>query len=331
MALSAPRTPDARAWPKAELHCHLDGSVRPASLASLRRERRLPEAPTPAPGGGSLEAYLAAFPPVLEALQDAEALERVAAELAADAREDGVWWLEVRFAPLLHTQRGLTPREAIEAVMRGLSRVPLELGVGVIACTLRDRGLDEAWQTVRVAAELQASGVVGVDLAGPEAPFPPAPFAAPFAWAQGAGLGVTLHAGEAAGPESIRDAIEACGATRIGHGVTLGADPALLAAVVERRIVLEMCPSSNVETGAVASLSAHPWRRYLARGVRATLATDNRAVSRTTLSAELASVTPTLDELATLLANGFEGAFAPPLLRARGVDAVSERRERVGG
>jgi adenosine deaminase len=331
MALAAPRIPETRAWPKAELHCHLDGSVRPESLATLRRERRLPKAPTPAPGGGSLEAYLAAFPPVIEALQDAEALERVAAELAEDARLDGIWWLEVRFAPLLHTRLGLTPRQATEAVLRGLRRVPLELGVGVISCALRDHGLEEAWQTVRVAAELQARGVVGVDLAGPEASFPPAPFAAPFAWAQDAGLGVTLHAGEAAGPASIRDALEACGATRIGHGVTLEADPELLAAVVERGIVLEMCPRSNVETGAVAALAAHPWRRYLARGVRATLATDNRAVSRTTLSAELESVEPTLDELAALLRNGFEGAFASPQVRERGVDAVAAHRGRQDG
>lgn len=331
MALSAPRILDARAWPKAELHCHLDGSVRPASLAALRRERGLPEAATPAPGGGSLEAYLAAFPPVIEALQDAEALERVAAELAADARLDGVWWLEVRFAPLLHTRGGLTPRQAIEAVLRGLARAPLELGAGVIACALRDHDVDEAWQTVRVAAELRASGVVGVDLAGPEASFPPGPFAAPFAWARGSGLGVTIHAGEAAGPASIRGAIEACGAARIGHGVTLEADPALLALVVERGIVLEMCPRSNVETGAVAELAAHPWRRYLARGARATLATDNRAVSRTTLTAELESVEPTLEELAALLRNGFEGAFASAQIRGRGVEAVAAHRGRLDG
>ena len=330
MSLPALPSMDARAWPKAELHCHLDGSVRPDTLASLRAARGLPPAAAPSPGGGSLEAYLAAFPPVIEALQDAEALERVAAELAVDARADGVWWLEVRFAPLLHTRRGLTPRQAIEAVSRGLARAPLELGAGVIVCALRDHGVDDAWQSFRAAAALHDAGVVGVDLAGPEAAFPPEPFAEPFAWARGAGLGVTIHAGEAAGPASIRAALETCGATRVGHGVTLDADPGLLAAVVEQGVVLEMCPRSNVETGAVARLSEHPWRRYLARGVRATLATDNRAVSRTTLTAELTSVEPTLDELTALLRHGFEGAFAPPAVRARGAEAVAHRGRHDG-
>ncbi len=217
-----------QALAKAELHVHLDGSLRPATLLELARERNVP-VPTSDPAvlerlvvaadAGSLERYLAAFDLTLAVMQDAPALERIAYELAAEV----VRVLEVRYSPVLNTRRGLSLADAVEAPIRGLARAEAELGIrgSVIVCALRHLQPPLSLRLAKLAAHYRGRGVVGFDLAGPERGHPARTHRAAFAVAAEAGLGITVHAGEADGPESIRQALDKCHARRIGHGTRL--------------------------------------------------------------------------------------------------------------
>ena len=264
---------------------------------------------------GSLERYLAAFDLTLAVMQDAPALERIAYELAADADAEGVRVLEVRYSPVLNTRRGLSLADAVEAPLRGLARAEAELGIrgSVIVCALRHLQPALSRRLAELAAHYRGRGVVGFDLAGPERGHPARTHRAAFAVAAEAGLGITVHAGEADGPESIRQALDECHARRIGHGTRLHEDRALLARVREQRIPLEVCITSNVQTGAVPSYERHPLRRYLDEGLVVTLNTDNRLVSGTTLTEELWKAHRYLGldwaELATVTRMAFESAF----------------------
>ena len=264
---------------------------------------------------GSLERYLAAFDLTLAVMQDAPALERIAYELAADAAAEGVRVLEVRYSPVLNTRRGLSLADAVEAPLRGLARAEAELGIrgSVIVCALRHLQPALSLRLAELAAHYRGRGVVGFDLAGPERGHPARTHRAAFAVAAEAGLGITVHAGEADGPESIRQALDECHARRIGHGTRLLEDRALLARVREQRLPLEVCITSNVQTGAVPSYERHPLRRYLDEGLVVTLNTDNRLVSGTTLTEELWKAHRYLGldwaELATVTRMAFESAF----------------------
>ena len=286
-----------------ELHVHLDGSLRPETVWELAREQgiALParsveelrtqmQAPVPC---GSLGEYLSRFAVSMTCLQTEEALERVAFELGEDMAAEGMDLAEIRFAPQYSTRQGLSQEQVTEAVIRGVRRsmdTYPGLRLGLILCCMRgdDREAERFNQeTLELAAAFQKGGVVcGVDLAGAEEVYDTGRFRELFSRAERLGLKRTIHAGEAAGPESVWKALE-LGAMRIGHGVASIRDERLVRELAERKIPLEVCIVSNVQTKAVPSLAEHPIRRLFDAGVRVTLNTDNRTVSDTTLSREI--------------------------------------------
>lgn len=313
--------------PKADLHCHLDGSLRPGTVAELARELGHPlgDAPddavraaltvdTEAP---SLLRYLAVFETTLLVLQTPAAVRRAARELVEDAAAEAVWLLEVRFCPYLHTRGGAGADAIVDAALEGLAEGGAATGTaaGLVLCAIRDRDLDEAGAVVDLAARRAVDGVVGVDLAGPEAGFPAARFGGVFSRASDAGLGVTIHAGEADGAGSVWAALEDCRAARVGHGCRSIEDPALVEALTERRVTVEACPTSNRQTGAVAELRSHPMARLLEAGVPVSVATDNRLVSHTRVSDELERARRALgwdaDAVGAVVRAGFGGSFLP--------------------
>ena len=282
----------------------------------------------------NLEEYLARYQLTLAVMQTAAALERIAYELIVDLAAEHVRYAEVRYSPLLH-RPALSLREAIEAPLRGFRRAAAETGtkVGVIVCAIRTLPPAQSVELVEAAVDYQAAGVVGFDLAGAERGHPAEEHRAAFALAARHGLACTCHAGEGDGPRSIHQAIHACGAQRIAHGTRLGEDPALLAHVIERRIPLDMCITSNVHTHAVASAAEHPLRRYLEQGVVVTLNTDGRLVDGVTLTDEYHLAHTALglgrDDLMRLVYNACENAFLPEFERVALVARVESEMESI--
>jgi adenosine deaminase len=314
------------ALPKAELHCHLDGSVRPQTLIDLAAERDIPLPAHTALGlseymlvrnAGSLEDYLTRFSVTLSVMQDAQSLERVARELVIDASREGVRYIEIRYSPVLNTQEGLSLDEAVEAPLRGIAAGTFETGTAahLIICALRHLEPAVSSELARLAVAYKHRGVVGFDLAGGERGHPASAHIEAFAYARAHDLAVTVHAGEGDGADSVRQAVHFCGANRIGHGTRLFEDASLSQYVNDRRIALEICLTSNVQTRAVASYDAHPLRSYFDHGHVVTLNTDNRLMSGVMLVDEYAHAASRLGfsliELAAVARNGFESAFAP--------------------
>lgn len=315
-----------RRLPKAELHCHLDGSVRPQTLLDLGKEYgvQMPRADAAAMrefmtvrDARNLEDYLARFQVTLSVMQHAEAIERIAYELGEDAHRDGVWYLEARFAPVLNVKHGLTPQEVVEAAIRGLARAEKDHGVigRVIVTALRDRSPESSLELARLAVAFKHRGVAGFDLAGAERGNPASTHARAFEHARSHDMACTCHAGEGDGGHSIREAVHACGADRIGHGTRLFEDEALLEYVNDRRIPIEICLTSNVQTRVAGSYASHPLRQYYDAGLNVVLSTDNRLMSATTLTDEYAHAATdlgfSLHQLATMALNSFESAFFP--------------------
>jgi adenosine deaminase len=316
-----------RALPKTDLHLHLDGSLRLESILDLAREQgiRLP-AEDPASlgrlvrmgdGERSLERYLKAFDVTLAVLQEKEALERAAYELACDCADENVRYIEVRFSPILHTRHGLSLKESVEAVRAGLQRAECDrrIQTGIILCGIRHISPESSLVLAQLALEYKGAGVVAFDLAGAEEHFPAKKHREAFFLILNSNINCTVHAGEAFGPASISQALHWCGAHRIGHGTRLREDPDLMAYVNDHRIALEMCLSSNVQTGAVARLEDHPVKYYLDAGLRVTLNTDNRLMSNTDLCKEYALGMEhcglTLHDLEEIVIFGFKSAFLP--------------------
>ena len=313
-----------RRLPKAELHCHLDGSVRPSTLLELAREsgvtmprgdaRSLAEFMV-VRDARNLEDYLARFEITLAVMQRADALERIAFELAEDAHRDGVAYLETRFAPVLNVRNGLAVEDVVAAVAKGLARAEKQFGIlaRVIVTALRNLDPTVSLEMARLAEAFRGAGVVGFDLAGGEAGYPASRHAKAFAYARDRGVACTCHAGEGDGAASIREALQTCCAHRVGHGTRLYEDPALMDWVNERRIPIEICLTSNVQTRVAASYATHPLRRYFDAGLNVVLNTDNRLMSGTTLTDEYVHAAAELDfdfdELAQMAMNGFRSAF----------------------
>jgi adenosine deaminase len=315
-----------RRLPKAELHCHLDGSVRPETLIDLGREYRkaMPRDDVESlrdymrvDDARSLEDYLARFDVTLSVMQTAEALERIAYELSIDAAKDGVRYIEIRYSPVLNVREGLSLGEAVEAPLRGLARAEADGGAlaRVIVCGLRHLDPQVSLELARLAVAYKSHGVVAFDLAGGELGFPASAHAAAFAYAREHDLPCTCHAGEGADATYVRDAVHQCGAHRLGHATRLIEDESLTQYVNDRRIPLELCLTSNVQTHAVESYEQHPLRAYYDRGMNIVLNTDNRLMSGTTLTDEYALAARHfdlgLDDLARIALNGFESAFLP--------------------
>jgi adenosine deaminase len=315
-----------RKLPKAELHCHLDGSVRPATLIELGREykKKMPRDTADAlaeymrvDDARHLEDYLERFDVTLSVMQTADALERIAYELSMDAARDGVRYLEVRYAPVLNVREGLSLEAAVDAPLRGLERAERDGGAiaRVIVTGLRHMTPEVSMELAKLAVGYKHRGVVGFDLAGGELGNPAALHAAAFAYARQHDLACTCHAGEGADASYVREAVHVCGADRIGHATRLFEDESLTQYVNDRRIALEICLTSNVQTRAVESYEEHPLRRYFDRGMNVVLNTDNRLMSGTTLTDEYMHAASTLGftftELSEIALNSFASAFIP--------------------
>ncbi len=332
--------PALRAVPKVLLHEHLDGGLRPQTLFDLCRARGV-EIPAEDPeslaqwmhdnaNSGSLVRYLRGFAITCAAMATAEACERIAFEAAEDAREDGCVLAEFRMAPLLLEQYGMSGEAVMEALLRGLKRSPL--ACGLIVCAMRPESPERALEAARLAAHYRDMGVIGFDLAGAELGYPAAVHARAFALARDAGLGLTCHAGEAGGGENVMEAAT-LGVSRIGHGISVvrGDSPEQTAQWVARARSLglhfEVCPSSNVHTGAVSSLRVHPIRDMIEAGLSVSCSTDNRLMSGVTLSHELEALHARTGlshpQLAGLMRAAAEASFLPRAAR----DAAMKRLE----
>jgi adenosine deaminase len=333
-----------RSLPKTDLHLHLDGSLRLETILRLAREQgiRLPAADLESLGAlvrmgdgeRSLERYLQAFDVTLAVLQEKEAVEAAAYELACDCADENVRYIEVRFSPILHTRHGLSLKESVEAVRTGLQRAERERGIqtGIILCGIRHISPESSLVLAQLALEYKGAGVVGFDLAGAEEHFPAKKHREAFFLILNNNINCTVHAGEAFGPSSIAQAVHYCGAHRIGHGTRLREDPDLMAYINDHRIALEMCLSSNVQTGAVASLQEHPIKYYLDQGLRVTLNTDNRLMSNTDLCKEyglgMRHCGLTVHDLEEIVIFGFKSAFLPPKRKAELLrQAIKEMRQ----
>jgi adenosine deaminase len=316
-----------RALPKTDLHVHLDGSLRLETILELAREQgvELPAIDVPGLNAaigcgrnfGSLVEYLRGFDITLRVMQTEEALERIAFELAEDAHRENVHYMEVRYAPMLHTRRGLKLTKVVEAVLSGLRRARETFGIkaNVIICGIRNISAESSYQMAELAVAYKGRGVVGFDLAGAEADFPAKHHRAAFQLVRDNNVNCTIHAGEAYGPESIAQAIHVCGAHRIGHGCRLREDGDLLHYIIDHRIPLECCPSSNVQTGAVKDFATHPLKLYFDLGVRVTINTDNRLITDTSVTKELFLVhtkvgVPFVD-IKNMLISGVKSSFQP--------------------
>ncbi|MBA3520922.1 MAG: adenosine deaminase [Gemmatimonadales bacterium] len=329
--------------PKAELHIHLDSVLRPETMIelagaigfslpthdadALRRFMVVDDA-------GDLEDYLRRFDYTIPLMQTPEAIERIAYEMVEDAAGDQIRYLEVRYCPSLSCREGLTMAEVLEAELRGLARGERDFGVvsRIINCSLRHYDPEASVEIARVSVAFRERGVVGFDLAGGEARRPPGLHRAAFEVAAEGCLGITVHAGEAAGAESIADALHHCHANRIGHGTRLYEDPVLRDYVRDRRIPIETNITSNLKTRVVARAAEHPVRQYYDAGLAVTLCTDGWLMAGVTLSDEywlahtqLGFTRPQVDRM---ILTAFESAFLPWPMRQ---DLLASAREELAG
>lgn len=311
--------------PKCELHVHLDGSLRISTLLDLAKQQNV-KLPANTPEGlkkivccdentQSLEEYLRGFDVTLSVLQDKESLKRTAFELAEDASKENIKYIEVRYSPILHTRKGLKLTEINEAVIEGLKMAERKYDIicGVIICGIRNMDPATSIRLAELTIAYKDKGVVGFDLAGGEYGNPAKDHKEAFDLALKNNVNITVHAGEAYGPDSIHQALHHCSTHRIGHGTRLVEDGDLLNYVNDHRIPLEICFKSNMHTKAVKSLDEHPLPFYMEYGLRVTLNTDNRLISDTTLTDEYMLVAQKFDlsypEIKNIIINGFKSAF----------------------
>jgi adenosine deaminase len=326
-----------RRLPKVLLHEHLDGVLRPQTVIELAQSEGYAALPTTdaqalaewfhrGANQGSLTKYLEGFAHTIAVMQTEEALERVAYEQAGDLSQDGVVYFETRFAPLFHTKKGLTHQQVVSAVLRGLERGRRDFGIasGLIICAMRS--MDVSLEMAELAVDFRERGVVGFDLAGEEGGYPPKKHVDAFHYIQRQNFNITIHAGEGYGKESIWQAIQYCGAHRIGHGTRLIDDIAVVDGkavklgdlaqyVLDKRIPLEICLISNVHTGASPTLAEHPFKILYQEKFRVTLNTDNRLMSSTSMTQEFEAAAETfdlsLDDFERLTINAMKSAFLP--------------------
>ncbi|HET7018031.1 MAG TPA: adenosine deaminase [Streptosporangiaceae bacterium] len=326
-----------RQVPKVLLHDHLDGGLRPATIVDLAQQTGYRGLPTHDPDElgrwmigaaerGNLELYLEAFQHTVGVMQTRDALVRVAAECAEDLAADGVAYAEVRFAPELHVTAGLSLHQVVEAVLEGFAQGSAGRGIRVYALLTAMRTAARSLEIAELAVRYRDVGVVGFDIAGAEAGSPPSRHLDAFQYVARENFHITIHAGEGFGLPSIWEAVQWCGAERLGHGVRIiddvVAEPDGLARlgrlasfVRDRRIPLEMCPTSNVHTGAARSIKEHPIGPLRQLSFRVTVNTDNRLMSDVTLSSEFAALSEAFgygwSDIQWLTINAMKSAFAP--------------------
>ncbi len=323
--------------PKVLLHEHLDGVLQPQTVIELAKDGGYMHLPTADPQAlaewfhqganqGSLAKYLQGFSHTIAVMQTEEALERIAYEQAEDLSKDGVVYFETRFAPIFHTKKGLTHQQVVSAVLKGLERGRKDFGIasGLIICAMRN--MDVSLEMAELAVDFRERGVVGFDLAGEEGGYPPKKHVDAFHYIQRENFNITIHAGEGYGKESIWQAIQYCGAHRIGHGTRLIDDIAVVDGravklgdlaqyVLDKRIPLEICLISNVHTGATPSLAEHPFKILYEEKFRVTLNTDNRLMSSTSMTREFEAAADTfglsMDDFEKITINAMKSAFLP--------------------
>lgn len=313
--------------PKVDLHVHLDGSLRMETIQELARKENLPmgdksleelaELIRPGHKHATLDEYLKGFDITLKVMQTDEALYRTAYELAEDASKENIEYMEVRYSPILHTRKKLSLAAILESVLAGLRDAEKDFGIrsGVIVSGIRNISPEVSLRLAELSVAFKNRGVVGFDLAGSEYNYPAKDHLQAFSLILSNNVNVTIHAGEAYGPESIHQALHYCGAHRLGHGTRLREDGDLLNYVNDHRIPLEICLSSNVQTGAVNSLENHPFRFYHDLGLRVTLNTDNRMITDTTMTDEYFLAYEHYDlypqDILDLVMSGVKSAFIP--------------------
>jgi len=262
-------------------------------------------------------------------MQTPESLERCSYELIEDVSRENVRYIEIRYSPILHIEKGMTMEESVEAVQRGLIRGQKEFGVrsGIIICGIRDISPEISLQLAEITVQYKDKGVIGFDLAGAEENFPAKKHREAFYLIQNNNINATIHAGEAFGPSSIHQAIHYCSANRIGHGTKLHEDIDLMNYVNDHRIALEICLTSNIQVRSVDSIEVHPFKKYFDEDIRVTLNTDNRLISNTTLTDEYLLAVETFNltkqDLRTIIINGFKGAFLPHNERREMINLVA--------
>ena len=337
-----------REAPKVLLHDHLDGGLRPATIVELADETGYDGLPTSDPeqlaawmtvgaDRKDLLLYLDTFSHTVGVMQTREALVRVAQECAEDLAADGIVYAEVRFAPEQHLEEGLTLDEVVEAVQEGFRRGSERRGIRVGTLLTAMRTAARSLEIAELAVRWRDRGVVGFDIAGAEAGYPPTRHLDAFDHVRRANFHLTIHAGEAFGPPSIWEALQLCGAERLGHGVRLVDDievgvggrarlGRLAHLVRDRRVPLELCPTSNVHSGAAGSIEEHPIGLLMDLKFRVTVNTDNRLMSATSLSQELAQLVVAFgigwDRIARLTINAMKSAFIPFDERVEMLDRV---------
>ncbi len=337
MSATLPTPEQIAAAPKVLLHDHLDGGLRPQTVIDLADETGYGALPTTDPAElaewmkrgadrKDLVLYLDTFAHTTGVMQTAEALHRVARECAEDLAADGVVYAEVRFAPELHTEQGMTMDDVLEAVTSGFADGSDGTPLTIRAICSAMRQMDKSLEVSQLAVRWRDRGVVGFDIAGPENGFPPDEHMLAFQFAERENFHFTIHAGEAYGPKSIWKALQFCGAERLGHGVRIiddievspDGEPHLgrLANYIrDRRIPLEVCPSSNLHTGVVDDLADHPIKLFKDLKFRVTLNTDNRLMSDISMSKEMQNMVDVfgwdLLDMQWLTVNAMKSAFLP--------------------
>lgn len=333
--------------PKTDLHVHLDGSMRISTIIDIAQKKGV-TLPTQDPEElkklvqvgddcSSLEEYLKAFDITLSVLQDFESIRRAAFELAEDAAQENVKYIEVRYCPMLHTKQGLTMPQIVKAVLQGLSEAERQYDIltGVIICSIRQISPEMSLELADLTLAFKHRGVVAFDLAGAEYDNPAKYHKEAFYKVLNNNLNCTIHAGEAFGPNSIAQAVHYCGANRIGHGTRLIEDRDLMNYLNDHRIPLEICLTSNIQTKAVKNIKEHPLKAYYDLGLRVTINTDNRLISNTTVTDEYLLAARTFDlspnDLANMIINGFKSAFLPHNKKTRLLKSVMAELDEIFG
>ena len=327
-----------RSVPKVLLHDHLDGGLRAETVIDLAKSVKYNKLPTKDPvelaalfhrgaNKGNLVEYLQGFEHTTAVMQTKEGLERVAYEMMEDMKNDGICYVETRFAPIFHTSKGLYNEDVVNAVLNGLEKGSKDFGVGygLILCGMRN--MKNTLEIAELAVNFRNQGVVGFDLAGEEGGYPPKKHIEAFQFIQRANFNITIHAGEAFGKESIWQAIQWCGAHRIGHATHLIEDVSidekgnvvgygdLVQYVLDKRIPLEICLLSNVHTGAIDKVENHPFGIFYKEKFRVTINTDDRLMSDTNMTKEFLTAIQyfnlNLEDVEKITINSMKSAFIP--------------------
>lgn len=308
--------------PRVELHCHLDGSLSKGCIEELLGRTVSEEELGVSPDCRDLAQYLEKFDLPLSVLQDEAGLKCAGYDFIQTMHNEHMDYVEVRFAPLLSTQKGLAVDKIIASVIDGLEKGKAQYGVeyGVIVCAMRHHSYEENLAMLKASREFFGNGVCGADLAGNEAAYPMSEFMGLFHEARSLGFPFTIHAGECGNVKNITDAIE-CGATRIGHGIAMRNDEAVMKLCADRKIGVEMCPISNLQTKAVKDMSEYPMKQFLDKKIMVTVNTDNRTVSTTTMDKELDFIQKnygiTDDEIVCMMKNAVEVSWADESVKNR--------------